>query len=173
MSAGITQTGAGAPEAAPAGGFGDLLLTNGVLVDVRATSKKHLFHEIARVAGEATGLETRSITDALVEREKLGSTGVGAGVAIPHAPVEGIDRMWGLFARLAQPIDFDSVDERPVDLVFMLLAPEEPNSERLRALARVSRAMRRPVFRERLRAAAGIDAVRALLVGDGAETDAA
>lgn len=172
MSESTTQRVNGSGAAGSAG-FGDLLLPSGVLVDVRASSKKQLFQELARIAGQATGLAPRSIADALVEREKLGSTGFGSGVAIPHAPVEGVDRMRGLFARLAQPIDFDSVDERPVDLVFMLLAPLEPSSERLRALARVSRALRRDDFRERLRSASNVDAARALLIGDGATTDAA
>lgn len=143
----------------------DILAPDGVLANVRASSKKQLFQELAAAAAEATGLPAQAVLDAVIEREKLGSTGVGSGVAIPHARLAGLDRVVGLFARLDQPIDFDAVDEKPADLIFLLLAPEEAEAERLKALARVSRTLRRPELREQLRAAPNRDSLRALLDG--------
>lgn len=153
--------------------FADILGEHAVLADLRVTSKKHLCQEIARAAAELTGAAQRDIFESILERERLGSTGMGYGVAIPHASVEGLDRVRGVFARLDQPIEFDSIDERPVDLVFLLLAPAEPNADRLKVLARVSRALRRQDYREKLRAAPSPDALRALLFGESAEDDAA
>ena len=101
-----------------------------------------------------------------MEREKLGPTGVGHGVAVPHAQIAGLERMRAVFVRLEQPIEFGSVDDQPVDLVFALLAPPGEGSEHLRALARVSRLLRDPALREQLRAARGADAILALLSRD-------
>jgi PTS system nitrogen regulatory IIA component len=153
--------------------FTDILAPDGVIVDLKIASKKQAFQELAKVAANLTGLDARAVFDAILERERLGSTGVGHGVAIPHARLPGLPKIVGVFARLAQPIDFDAVDERPTDLVFMLLAPEGAGADHLKALARVSRAMRREDLRDRLRAAPGADAVRALLSGEAAEIDAA
>jgi PTS system nitrogen regulatory IIA component len=153
--------------------FTDILAPEGVIVDLKVASKKQAFQELAKVAANLTGLEARAVFDAILERERLGSTGVGHGVAIPHARLPGLSKITGIFARLAQPIDFDAVDERPTDLVFMLLAPEGAGADHLKALARVSRAMRREELRDRLRAAPGADAVQALLSGETAEIDAA
>ncbi len=150
----------------------DILHADGVLADLRATSKKHLFQELSRVAGDLTELPARRIFDAVLERERLGSTGVGHGVAIPHARLEELDSVQGLFARLSEPIDFDAIDERPVDLVFLLLAPEAAGADHLKALARVSRVFRREELRERLRAAPDQDALAALL-SERADADAA
>lgn len=152
--------------------FSDILASNGVVLDLKATSKKQVFQELARVAAEETGLTAREVFDAVLERERLGSTGVGSGVAIPHARLKGVDRIVGVFTRLEQPIDFDSIDDEPADLIFMLLAPDEAGADHLKALARVSRALRRPELRDRLRSAPTDEAVRTLLAGQP-QTDAA
>ncbi len=142
----------------------DILAENGVVADLKATSKKHLFHELSRLASDVCGLPARAIFDAVLERERLGSTGVGGGVAIPHARLVGLPRICGIFARLETAIDFEALDDQPVDLVFMLLAPDDAGADHLKALARVSRVLRRLEVRERVRAAPNADAIRALLV---------
>jgi PTS system nitrogen regulatory IIA component len=150
----------------------DILAENGVVAGLKATSKKHLFHELARIASEASGLPARTIFDAILERERLGSTGVGGGVAIPHARLVDLPKIMGVFARLDDPIDFEALDDQPVDLVFMLLAPDDAGADHLKALARVSRVLRRLDVRERVRAAPNADAIRALMV-EPLRTDAA
>jgi len=120
----------------------DLLSADSVLADFKASSKKQVIQSLARQMAQKTGLSEREIFSNLLDREKLGSTGVGKGVAIPHTRVAGLEQITGLFARLSNPIDFDSVDDRPVDLVFMLLAPVEAGTDHLKALARVSRLLR-------------------------------
>ncbi len=142
----------------------DILAENGVVAGLKATSKKHLFNELARLASEACGIPARTIFEAVLERERLGSTGVGGGVAIPHARLAGLTRIIGIFARLDSPIDFEALDDQPVDLVFLLLAPEDAGADHLKALARVSRVLRRLEVRERVRAAPDGEAVRALMV---------
>ncbi len=102
----------------------ELISPEGVVPNLRATSKKQALQELARRAAEITGLAERAIFDVLVEREKLGTTGVGNGIAIPHGKLATLTRLYGLFARLEKPIDFDSIDEQPVDLIFLLLAPK-------------------------------------------------
>ncbi|WP_208347059.1 PTS sugar transporter subunit IIA [Pseudaestuariivita rosea] len=120
----------------------DLLNPNAIKVIGQVSSKKRLFKDIGEVAESAYGLAAPAILDALLDRESLGPTGVGHGVALPHARVDGIDRVVGIFLRLEKPMDFDSVDRLPVDLVFALLAPLGCGVEHLRALALVSRTMR-------------------------------
>ncbi len=142
----------------------ELVPEAGVIADLNATSKKHLFQELADRAGDLFSMDARVIFDAVLERERLGSTGIGAGIAIPHARLPEMEHVQAVFARLTTPVDFDAVDELPVDLVFLLLAPQEASAEHLKALARISRAMKRSEFAERLRGAVGEDAVRALLV---------
>ena len=110
-----------------------------------------------------TDLHERTIFDVLLERERLGTTGVGNGIAIPHGKLPGIDRLYGLFARLETPIDFDAIDEQPVDLIFMLLAPENAGADHLKALARVSRLLRDKASCEKLRGSDRADALYALL----------
>lgn len=133
----------------------DLYSPNSILLDLNAVSQKQLFQEMAIRLIDANGLSVapRDIVCAAIERERLGSTGVGNGVALPHARIEGIDRVMAGFARLTQPMDFDSVDGRPVDLVAFLLAPADAAGAHLRALARISRQLRRDDNRARLRAA--------------------
>ena len=150
----------------------DLVRINSVVVGLKAGGKKQLFHDLAGHAAKLTGLDARAIFDAVLERERLGSTGVGSGVAIPHARIESLEAVVGVFARLDQAIDFDAIDDEPADLVFLLLAPEGAGADHLKALARVSRLFRRADMRKKLRAAPSADAVHALLASEP-QSDAA
>jgi PTS system nitrogen regulatory IIA component len=116
------------------------------------SSKKRLFHELADLAGQVYALDASEVCSALLERESLGPTGVGQGIALPHARLPGLDQVHGLFIRIEKPVDFDSVDRQPVDLVFCLLAPEGAGVEHLKALAMVSRTMRDGALCAKLRA---------------------
>jgi len=129
----------------------DLLSSGSVFTTLKVTSKKQALEELARRAAELTGLPERSIFDVLLERERLGTTGVGRGIAIPHGKLAGLDRLYGVFARLDPPVDFDAVDDQPVDLIFLLLAPEAAGADHLKALARVSRLFRDTGMCEQLR----------------------
>jgi len=135
-----------------------------VLASVKASGKKALLAELASRAASILKLEERRLFDRLLERERLGSTGIGGGIAIPHGRLSGIDKPIGLFARLVHPVDFDSIDERPVDIVFLLVAPEGAGADHLKALARVSRLLRDRSLVEKLRATESADALYALLV---------
>lgn len=141
----------------------DLLYDDGVVVDLRASSKKQLFQELARLASDSAGVASRDIFEAVLQRERLGSTGFGHGVAIPHARLDGLERVRALFARLAEPIEFEAIDDQPVDLVVLLLAPTDAGADHLKALARVSRSLRRQELRDQLRSAPDGEALRALL----------
>lgn len=141
----------------------DLLTPDAVLPSLRAGNKKQALQELSRKASELTGQHERAIFDVLLERERLGTTGVGHGIAIPHGKLPNLDRVLGLFARLERPIDFDAIDEQPVDLVFLLLAPERAGADHLKALARVSRLLRDQVICEKLRGSTSGDAIYALL----------
>lgn len=141
----------------------DILKADAVVFNQRATSKKQLFQEIAARAGEAYLLDARAVFEALLERERLGGTGMGRGVAAPHARLAGVEAIRGVFMRLEKPIDFDAVDDQPVDLVFALLAPEDAGADHLRALARVSRALRDPVVCAKLRSCSDATALYAVL----------
>lgn len=131
----------------------DLLSPDAVLAHLKAANKKQVLQEMAHKAALLTRLPERRIFDTLMEREKLGSTGMGQGIAIPHGRVPGIHKMTGLFAQLDHPIDFDAMDDQPVDLVFLLLAPENAGADHLKALARVSRLLRNQSVCEKLRGA--------------------
>ncbi|HEX9646284.1 MAG TPA: PTS IIA-like nitrogen regulatory protein PtsN [Alphaproteobacteria bacterium] len=150
-----------------------LLSPDAVIANLKATSKKQALQELAKHAAGLTGLAERRIFDVLLERERLGSTGVGHGVAIPHARMAELDRLFGLFARLEAPIDFDAVDEQPVDLIFLLLAPESAGADHLKALARISRLLRDKASCAKLRGADNADALYAVLVEPAASHDAA
>jgi PTS system nitrogen regulatory IIA component len=150
----------------------NLLDRNAVISHVSASSKRQTLQVLADMAARLYGLNADEIFDGLIEREKLGSTGVGSGVAVPHAAVAGLKQMRGLFLRLEQPIAYDSIDEQPVDLVFALLAPKDAGTEHLRALAKVSRLLRQKALRKQLRGIDNLDALYALLT-NGAESDAA
>ena len=141
----------------------DLLSPDGVLSHVKATTKKQVLQEMAHKAALLTRLPERRIFETLTEREKLGSTGMGQGIDIPHGRVAGIEKMTGLFAQLDHPVDFDSMDDQPVDLVFLLLAPEGAGADHLKALARVSRLLRNQAICEKLRAAPHAATLYALL----------
>ncbi len=141
----------------------DLLSSDNVIADFKASSKKQTIQSLSRKLADHQGLDAREVFEKLLERERLGSTGVGKGVAIPHARVMGLDRIVGLFARLPNPIEFDSVDDQPVDLVFMLLAPEEAGAEHLKALAKVSRLLRSDDMCKKLRLTADSSALYAML----------
>lgn len=130
----------------------DILAADGVKVIAAAGSKKRLFQELAEMSAAAFGLDAATTGEALLERESLGPTGVGHGVALPHARLAGIDHVGGLFVRLERPLDFDAVDRQPVDLVFCLLAPANAGVEHLKALALVSRTLRDPAVCAKLRA---------------------
>ncbi|HEX2582118.1 MAG TPA: PTS IIA-like nitrogen regulatory protein PtsN [Dongiaceae bacterium] len=146
----------------------DFLTPQHILPRLKVTSKKQLLQELSRRAAELTGLDERRIFDILLERERLGSTGVGNGIAIPHGRISGLGRIFGLFAKLDQPVEFEAVDEQPVDLVFLLLAPENAGADHLKALARVSRLLRDKSICEKLRGADRADALYALLSDDAA-----
>lgn len=146
--------------------IGDLLTSDGVVDRLPAASKKQVIQEISRRAAEMTGLDERAVFGVLLERERLGTTGVGEGVAIPHGKIADLDGLCGLFVRLDGAVDFDSIDDRPVDLVFLLLAQEGASADHLKALARVSRLMRDPEVRDSLRAAADADALYAVLTSE-------
>ncbi|MCF2906096.1 PTS sugar transporter subunit IIA [Octadecabacter sp. CECT 8868] len=129
-----------------------ILPLEGIKVIAAASSKKRLFHDIGNMAESCFGLNHTMVVDALVEREGLGPTGVGQGVALPHARLPALDQVCGLFVRIKKPLDFDSVDRQPVDLAFALFAPEDAGVEHLKALALVSRTLRDENIRTKLRA---------------------
>jgi PTS system nitrogen regulatory IIA component len=146
----------------------DLLLPETVLERLAAANKKSLFQQLAAAAAVAYDLDSSVVAEGLVKREKLGSTGFGSGVATPHARIAGLNHVVGVFARLAQPIDFQAVDDLPVDIVFMLLSPVDAGALHLKALARVSRRLRERGFVDKLRGAGSRDAIYALLTADEA-----
>lgn len=143
--------------------IGDLLEPRAITPRVGGGHKRQVLSVIADVAARNYGLDADVVLDALLEREAAGSTGLGHGVALPHARLAGLDRMRGVFLRLEQPTEFESVDDQPVDLVFALLAPLDSNTEHLRALARVSRLLRQGDLRQQLRQARTPDAILSLL----------
>ena len=143
-----------------------------VLPRLKAANKKQALQELARRAAELTGAHERKIFDVLLERERLGTTGVGNGIAIPHGKLADIKAMFGLFARLDPAVDFEAIDEQPVDLIFLLLAPEGAGADHLKALARVSRLLRDRSICEKLRGADQAEAIYALLT-DRAHSHAA
>ncbi len=141
----------------------DLLPPEGVLAKLKSKSKKQALQELARRAADLTGVPERKIFDVLVERERLGTTGVGQGIAIPHGKLADLEDIHALFARLEQPIDFESIDEQPVDLIFVLLAPESAGADHLKALARISRLLRDATICDKLRGTDDNEALYALL----------
>jgi PTS system nitrogen regulatory IIA component len=130
----------------------DLIRPNAVMPSVKATSKRQVIQELAAKGAELTGVDGRLVFETLLEREKLGSTGIGEGIAIPHGKIAGLNGIYAAFARLTKPIDFESLDDEPVDLVFLLLAPEGAGADHLKALARIARILRIPGVADRLRA---------------------
>lgn len=145
----------------------EFLSPESIRADLSANGKKQVLQKLARAGAKASGADQRRIFDILLERERLGSTGVGSGVAIPHGRLAGIDRPYGVFARLAQPVSFEAVDDKPVDLTFMLLVPDEAGPHHLRALSRVSRLLRNVDVCARLRSAVSADAMAHILLESG------
>jgi PTS system nitrogen regulatory IIA component len=131
--------------------LGDLVKPEQVIPMLRAKGKKQLLHELATKAAASVGIGQQLVFETLLQRESLGSTGIGKGVAIPHARLAGIERIFCLFARLEEPIEFEASDREAVDLVFLLLAPETAGADHLKALARISRLLREPSTIEKLR----------------------
>ena len=150
----------------------DLLTPRGVLAQLRVVNKKGALQEIARRAASLTGVAERRIYEALAERERAGTTGIGQGIAVPHGKLAELSGLFGVFARLDRPITFGAIDDQPVDLVFALLAPEAAGAEHLRALARVSRLLRDQAVCQKLRGTDNADALFALLT-DRSESHAA
>jgi PTS system nitrogen regulatory IIA component len=150
----------------------EMLTSGAVSVGLSVTNKKTLFQHFGAVAEREYGLSAHDIIDRLTERERLGSTGFGNAIAIPHGKIEGLDHIVAIFVRLAQPIDFQSIDQLPVDIVFCLLSPPDAGADHLKALAQVSRWLRDSHFVAKIRGAASNDAVYALLSGTEARNAA-
>jgi PTS system nitrogen regulatory IIA component len=150
----------------------NLITPASVIPGLKVTSKKQALQELSRLSAEITGLDERTVFEILIERERLGTTGVGGGVAIPHGKLPGLKKLYGLFARLEQPVDYDAVDEQPVDLIFLLLAPETAGADHLKALARVSRKLRDKDICEKLRGSESSEALYSLLTDTTAITAA-
>uniref|UniRef100_UPI0035CBEB8C PTS sugar transporter subunit IIA n=1 Tax=uncultured Sphingomonas sp. TaxID=158754 RepID=UPI0035CBEB8C len=146
----------------------EILAPDAVLERVGAGTRKALFQQLAAAAASVYALDAAAVIEVVAAREKLGSTGFGGGVATPHGKLPGLERVCGVFARLVQPIDFDAVDDLPVDIVFLLLSPPDAGAAHLKALARVSRALRDVAFVAKLRGAGSRDALIALLTADQA-----
>ena len=143
----------------------DLITPDHVIARMRATSKKQALQELARRSAEVSGLEQREIFDILLERERLGTTGIGRGIAIPHGKHDRLNGLIGVFARIDKAIDFDAVDGEPVDLLFLLLAPPSAGADHLKALAKVSRTLRDQTICTQLRGCEDADGIYALLAG--------
>src|ERR1700747_3815110 len=140
----------------------DLVAPNAIIPALKVNSKKQVLQELAAKAAELCGQSERTILEILQQREKLGSTGVGNGIAIPHGKLPKLSKLFGLFARLERPVDFEALDSQPVDLVFLLLAPEGAGADHLKALARVARPLRGPDVVQKLRQSRDADALYAV-----------
>ncbi len=142
----------------------EFLDPDSVVPSLRARAKKQVLQELsAQAARRLPGLDEREVFETLLQRERLGSTGIGDGVAIPHGKLPGFDRLFGLVARLEKPVDFEALDGQPIDIAFLLLAPEGAGADHLKALAQVARVLREPGILERIRAARDASALYALL----------
>ena len=141
----------------------DLITPRSVVAQLRAANKKQALQELAKRAAAMSGINEGTICDVLIERERLGSTGIGMGIGIPHGKLSGLTRLYGIFARLERPIPFEAIDDQPVDLIFLLLAPETAGADHLKALALVSRLLRDREVCDKLRGTDNPDALYALL----------
>lgn len=141
----------------------DLVTQKSIMPSVKVASKKQLLQVLSEKAADITGLSERDIFDTIMQREKLGSTGVGNGIAIPHGKLKNVSHITGIFARLETPVDFEALDDEPVDLVFMLLAPETAGADHLKALSRIARILREPEMVSKLRATKDASALFAFL----------
>ncbi|HSD93584.1 MAG TPA: PTS IIA-like nitrogen regulatory protein PtsN [Methyloceanibacter sp.] len=151
----------------------EFISPDSVVASLKAKSKKQLLQDLSARAARLTGLSERDIFDVLLQRERLGSTGLGQGIAIPHGKVQGLKRIVGICARLAEPVDFEAVDGEKVDIVFLLLAPEGAGADHLKALARISRLLREGSAVDKLRACKDAAALYAVLTEDEASSHAA
>lgn len=142
----------------------DLIAPRSVIAQLRASNKKQALQELAKRAAAMTGIHEKTIYDVLIERERLGTTGIGMGTAIPHGRLPGLDKLCGIFARLDRPVPFEAIDDQPVDLIFLLLAPENAGADHLKALATVCRLLRDRTVCEKLRGTDNADALYSLLV---------
>src|SRR5262247_1138101 len=142
----------------------DLVAPNAVIPALKVNSKKQILQELAAKAAELSGQSERTVLEILQQREKLGSTGVGNGIAIPHGKLPKLNKLFGLFARLDRPVDFEALDGQPVDLVFLLLAPETAGADHLKALARVARLLRDADVARKLRESRDAEAIYAVLM---------
>jgi PTS system nitrogen regulatory IIA component len=150
----------------------DLIDSEAVLPALKSNSKKQLLQVLSETAAKVTGLPEREVFDTILQRERLGSTGVGNGIAIPHGKLTGIKQITGVFARLETPVDFDALDDQPVDLVFLLLAPEGAGADHLKALSRIARVLRDEDIVAKIRDTNDVAAIYAFLAGEQ-ESDAA
>lgn len=141
----------------------DIIDIDAIYPDIKAASKKQLLQQLADLAGKITGIDPRQIFESLLQREKLGSTGLGNGIAIPHGKFPQLENVRGLFGRLRKPVEFDSVDGEPVDLIFVLLAPESAGADHLKALARISRLLRDSATVSKLRGTSDKNGLYAVL----------
>ena len=141
----------------------DLVASNAIIPALKVNNKKQVLQELAARAAMLSGQNERAIFDILMQREKLGSTAIGNGIAIPHGKMATLNRLFGLFARLDRPVDFEALDNQPVDLVFLLLAPEGAGADHLKALARIARLMRDPNIVHKLRASHDAKSLYAVL----------
>jgi PTS system nitrogen regulatory IIA component len=153
--------------------LGDLISPEAVIPSLKCKNKKQLITELSAQASRLAGLQERYVFDVLWQREQLGSTGLGHGVAIPHGKLGGLRQIVGVFARLAEPVDFDAVDGEPVDIAFLLLTPEGAGADHLKALARISRLLREESAVEKLRASKDASALYAVLTQEEASSHAA
>lgn len=141
----------------------DLIGPKDVFAGTKASCKKSLLQDLATKASKKTGIDSNLIFSTLLEREKLGSTGIGNGIAIPHGKLEGLSEITGIAALLSKPVDFEALDDQPVDIVFLLLAPEDSGADHLKALARIARVLKQPNMLSKLRGATDSAAFYALL----------
>jgi PTS system nitrogen regulatory IIA component len=141
----------------------DLVVPQAVVPALRVNSKKQALQELATRAAAMCGRSDREVLEVLMQRERLGSTGIGSGIAIPHGKLGKLERLFGVFARLERPVDFEALDGQPVDLMFLLLAPEAAGADHLKALARVARLLRDPEIARKLRESRDAEALYAVL----------
>jgi nitrogen PTS system EIIA component len=141
----------------------EILTPAGVIANLRAGNKRQALQELAKRAAQLTGRPERAIFEVLLERERLGTTGIGRGTAIPHGRMTDLQQLYGMFARLEKPIDFEAIDNQPVDIIFLLLTPATAGADHLKALARISRLLRDKTICDKLRGTDRADALYALL----------
>jgi PTS system nitrogen regulatory IIA component len=141
----------------------DIVAPSAIIPALKVNNKKQAVHELAVKAAQLIGRSEREVAEILLQREKLGSTGIGNGIAIPHGKLPKLDKLFGMFARLDRPVDFEALDGQPVDLIFILLAPEEAGADHLKALARVARLLRDPDVAHKLRESREAEALYAVL----------